>query len=102
MFCPSCHTRNRDNAKFCKGCGLSFPAEQVGIEQPQEASAQVPAPTDQAETSVATALPPTNANEGEEDSSLAPTLILSPQEMIAYHARRWQQELEQEQAHGQQ
>jgi serine/threonine protein phosphatase PrpC len=24
MFCPSCHTPNRDNAKFCKKCGLPF------------------------------------------------------------------------------
>jgi len=21
MLCPLCHTPNRDNAKFCKGCG---------------------------------------------------------------------------------
>src|SRR5207248_5207631 len=41
-------------------------------------------------------------NGGEEDISMAPTMILTPQEMIAYHARRWQHELEQEQVHGQQ
>lgn len=24
MFCPSCHTLNRENAKFCKSCGHQF------------------------------------------------------------------------------
>src|SRR5438552_3269979 len=98
MFCPTCHTQNRDNAKFCKGCGLSFPAEQGGTEQPQAAPMQAPVPTDQAETSVATAPASTHANVGEEDISMAPTIVLTPQEMMAYHARRWQHELEQEQA----
>jgi serine/threonine protein phosphatase PrpC len=32
-----------------------------------------------------------------EDISIAPTLILTPEKMIAYHTRLWQQELEQEQ-----
>src|SRR5206468_2451042 len=59
---------------------------------------QAPVPMDQAETSVAT----TPANVEGEDISLAPTMILTPQEMMAYHARRWQREMEQEQAHGQQ
>jgi serine/threonine protein phosphatase PrpC len=102
MLCPSCHTQNRDNAKFCKGCGLSFPAEQVETEQAQVAPGQAPAPTGQAEASVVAALPSTNANGGQDDISNAPTLILTPQEMTAYHARRWQQELAQEQEHSQQ
>src|SRR5947209_10234927 len=106
MFCPSCHTQNRDNARFCKSCGFSFSAEQGGTQQPQAAPVQAAAPTDQAETtSVATAPASTPANVEnveEEDVSMAPTLILTPQEMMAYHARRWQHELEQEQAHGQQ
>src|SRR5690349_9291785 len=102
MLCPSCHTQNRDNAKFCKGCGLSFPAEQVETEQAQVAPVQTPAPTGQAEASVVAALPSTNANGGQDDISNAPTLILTPQEMTAYHARRWQQELAQEQEHSQQ
>src|SRR5207245_8836881 len=32
-----------------------------------------------------------------EDISIAPTLSLTPEKMIAYHTHRWQQELEQEQ-----
>src|SRR5437764_8375871 len=101
MLCPSCHTQNRDNAKFCKSCGLSFPAEQGGTEQPQAAPVQVPAPPDQAEASVATVPASTETNAAEEDISLAPTLVLTPQEMMAYHARRWQHDMEQEQTHGQ-
>ncbi|MBE3559339.1 MAG: protein phosphatase 2C domain-containing protein [Ktedonobacteraceae bacterium] len=34
----------------------------------------------------------------EDDISLMPTQILTPEEMMKYHARRWQQELEHEQA----
>jgi len=102
MICPSCHTQNRDNARFCKSCGLSFPAQQGGTEQPQAAPVQVPASSDQAEASVVTVPASTETNATEEDISLAPTLILTPEEMMAYHARRWQHEMEQEQVQGQQ
>ncbi len=102
MLCPFCHTQNRDNAKFCKGCGRFFSEEQGGTEQSQAASVSTPVPTDQAETAIATDPASTNANVEAEDISLAPTLVLTPQEMMAYHARRWQHEHAQEQAHGQQ
>ena len=36
--------------------------------------------------------------ENVEDISLAPTQILTPQQMIAYQTRRWQHELERERA----
>lgn len=29
MLCPSCHTLNRDNARFCKGCGQPLAVETV-------------------------------------------------------------------------
>ena len=29
MLCPWCHTLNRDNAKFCKGCGQILAVETV-------------------------------------------------------------------------
>src|SRR5260370_12864553 len=36
-----------------------------------------------------------------EDISLEPTLILTPDKMMAYHSRRWQQELERDQQNAQ-
>lgn len=35
MLCPSCHTENRENARFCKGCGRPLTAAQA---QPQAES----------------------------------------------------------------
>jgi serine/threonine protein phosphatase PrpC len=111
MLCPSCHTLNRDNAKFCKGCGRSFAAEQKSIE-----TAGTPTPVDVAietssapiEASSATQVsaPASTGQENAaangsaslvEDMSMVPTQILTPAEMVAYHARRWQQEGEREQ-----
>ncbi len=110
MLCPSCHTPNRDNARFCKRCGLSFtaPGGEAGqteaAGQPQSSSPVAPvmtqeqpqpSPADQplAQTHAPMEIEP----EDVEDISLAPTQILTPQQMMAYHARRWQQELEQQQ-----
>ncbi len=122
MLCPQCHTQNRENAKFCKGCGLSFTpemlaeasAEAVKAEQAQSipstppaqeqsvpmSSAQESQATGQSATQAAVATEPeTTAASVEpvDDISRAPTQILTPQQMLAYHARRWQQELEREQ-----
>jgi serine/threonine protein phosphatase PrpC len=137
MLCPSCHTSNRDNAKFCKKCGLPFvPEIDDNILMSQEDVAAPPATPTPAESSSAPAQPPaaeqaaeaedastpqaasaseaptTNAvvdqaaspapssppseKNGEEDIALAPTQILSPEKMVAFQARRWQQEVEQE------
>jgi serine/threonine protein phosphatase PrpC len=35
MLCPLCHTQNRDNAKFCKGCGQLLAVEVVAAGQPE-------------------------------------------------------------------
>ena len=137
MHCPSCNTSNRDDAKFCKGCGRSFSVSQpadainqvptpssaaqyaptVPISMPEDAINQVPTPTmpesiqeekednqyvpAQEDMQDKTQLAP--AQEGaegsdiqaqtqpvEEDPSLVPTLILTPERMVAYHQRRWQ------------
>ena len=82
MNCPSCNTPNRDDAKFCKGCGQRFS----------------PAPTQVPEAvAVNQGQTPAQVNSsGAEDPSLAPTLILTPEQMVAFHARRWQQEAERE------
>src|SRR5581483_3656987 len=86
MVCPSCNTPNRDDAKFCKKCGYPFHNEVIEVTAaPQES--QAPAPT-QASTG------PSNAVE---DISLAPTQILTAEQMMAYHRRRWEHETEAEQ-----
>src|SRR5438067_3302072 len=82
MFCPSCNAPNRDDAKFCKKCGQPLHVEATKIPEAAVVS-QVSAPT-QEQMDV-------------EDISSAPTQIISPQQMVEYHNRRWQQELEREQ-----
>ena len=32
MLCPSCHTLNRENARFCKGCGQILAVETIVTE----------------------------------------------------------------------
>lgn len=115
MLCPSCHTENRENARFCKGCGRSLAVEQqpIGSTEPtatgtasQSQATPSAAPTTSATPAqvseqvepLATHEPATtNGNNAPvDDISLAPTQILTPQEMVAYHARRWQQEAENE------
>lgn len=71
MLCPSCYTGNRDDAKFCKGCGKPL--------QPLQAS-----------------LP--HVQQQVEDPALEPTLIISPEKMMAYHQRHWEEAMAQEAA----
>ncbi len=135
MLCPNCNTQNRDNAKFCKVCGYSFPAEDLAASSPatthpvdiQNAPAiQETTPASTASINEVTPASPSSINEvapqevvsqevpaievvaqpeavgatqpaqnttlPEDDISLAPTQILSPQEMMTFQARRWQQE----------
>jgi serine/threonine protein phosphatase PrpC len=146
MLCPLCHTPNRDNAKFCKGCGrillmenaadqsgAALPTDSAIVEAPMEANAeQTPgeAPVSPSAQTTSAAQEPTNTNDmivpasssisprpqtlpakadaqadrptaQADDPSLAPTQILLPDKMIAYQAKRWQEELEREQREGQ-
>ncbi len=121
MLCPICHTLNRDNAKFCKGCGQTLavetvaadpavpvssvvegqPTEQVGApsvstSQPllvdtQNQAPDLPNSTPATETARETEQKPTLQPE---DPSKIPTQILTQQEMLAFHSRRWRQEIE--------
>ncbi|WP_069805925.1 protein phosphatase 2C domain-containing protein [Thermogemmatispora onikobensis] len=85
MICPVCSTPNRDDAKFCKSCGRSLPREAPASES-SAVSEQSIRQSQEAER--------TAASQGPEDPSLAPTLILTPERMMAYHSQRWQRELE--------
>src|SRR6266496_1216456 len=79
MICPSCDTPNRDDAKFCKKCGHSFRTE----------AAKAPEVAQVSSNATSTSTPENDA----EDISLAPTQIISPQQMMAFHATRWQQDV---------
>ena len=126
MLCPVCNTPNRENAKFCKNCrsplteGPSLADAQVAavgqITQPGPFTGDAPTqsasesqqaqpidmlqtaehPAADAQSSLVNQHSPEILSEVD-DISYAPTQILSPQEMMAYQARRWQQEREKEQ-----
>jgi serine/threonine protein phosphatase PrpC len=102
MICPSCNAPNRDDAKFCKRCGQSLHLQQAptseavisdqvptGTASKQESGESVSAPQDEVEEQE----PEYILGEEADDLNLEPTLILTPDKMIAYHSRRWQQEL---------
>ncbi len=106
MLCPVCHTSNRDNAKFCKGCGRLLQVDLASVDQAVASTdaveTTVPSTNTEAQPTPA-AEPPASPSQSREESpaqpagsaedpSYAPTQILSQQQMLAYHNRRWQQE----------
>ena len=119
MICPLCHTQNRDDAKFCKGCGQplraepapsaneavmadAVPASPASVQgstelAPTQTNPEIPVPAQ-----AGSARPPEAqaTNNNVEDISTAPTLILTPEKMMAFHNRRWQQEAEEQQEGG--
>jgi serine/threonine protein phosphatase PrpC len=85
MICPVCSTPNRDDAKFCKSCGRSLPRETPAGESSTASEQPIGQPQGAERTTT---------SQEPEDPSLAPTLILTPERMMAYHSQRWQRELE--------
>lgn len=79
MICPVCNATNRDDAKFCKKCGHSLHVESSAPVEAAVANQNATAET-------------------EEDISLAPTQIISSEQMMKMQARHWQREEEQNQA----
>src|SRR5205085_11791704 len=112
MYCPTCNTPNRDDAKFCKTCGHPLHANvgaQALVSTPDEAE-EAPVGADLSRLSprapqrseaerVSMLRPPapgeTNAEEIE-DISGAPTESRSPERMAGLHHRIWQQDQESE------
>jgi serine/threonine protein phosphatase PrpC len=102
MLCPLCHTLNRDNAKFCKGCGQILAVETVAGGQATQSvetlQGAMPSSPTQPSDAYGSAQP---AGAGQQpvldpnDPDLAPTEIMTPQQMAEFQARRWQRELEQ-------
>ncbi len=102
MICPSCSSPNRDDAKFCKSCGYPFHSQSMPTAE-EALSNQFPsAPTSTQEDEAPLFVqekteeqePEYTLTEEADDLSLEPTLILTPEKMIAYQNRRWQQQLE--------
>src|SRR6266851_8726348 len=102
MFCPSCNAPNREDAKFCKSCGHILRVEPA--QAPEQVSTPAPAPAWPASPApaftegtppVATSAPAASEGQqpstGSEDPALAPTLILSPEKVLAYRSRFWTQ-----------
>jgi len=82
MICPMCTATNRNDAKFCKKCGHA-----LHVEEPAPVEAAV------AKQDAAAGVQSAGA---EEDISLAPTQIISPEQMLKLQERHWQREAEQD------
>ncbi|HVB22845.1 MAG TPA: protein phosphatase 2C domain-containing protein [Ktedonobacteraceae bacterium] len=86
MVCPSCNTSNRDDAKFCKKCGHPFHTDSGAVIEVTAVPGASQAP---ASAQPSTGSGPSNVAD---DISLAPTQILTAEQMMAYHRRRWERE----------
>src|ERR1700730_6517405 len=89
MICPSCDTANRDDAKVCKVCVRSLATATVATSAQHAPAEAAPASATEPEADAFQHVPPAFAEESEEDISQDPTLIISPEKMMAYHQRIW-------------
>jgi serine/threonine protein phosphatase PrpC len=105
MLCPSCHTENRDNARFCKKCGLplndeqsaqALPEQTAGTTSPEAPTQLTPpsSPSVSTETVEQQTGPApeqgSNGNNTIDDISQAPTQLLTPERMMEYHRQKWE------------
>src|SRR5262249_9095803 len=95
----------REDAKFCKSCGQSLHSKQTAAPEQVSASAPAepvvpvsPAPASEEGVQPAATNAPSQPEQGleqpafeYEDPALAPTLILSPEKVLARHSRSWNQ-----------
>lgn len=91
MICPTCNTANRDDAKFCKVCGRSLATATVAAPTGHAPAGVAPASASEPAADAIQPIPP--AEVSEEDISQEPTLIISPEKMIAYHQRLWRDDV---------
>jgi serine/threonine protein phosphatase PrpC len=94
MICPTCNTANRDDAKFCKVCGRSLATATVAASTGHVPAGAGPTSPIEPGSDAIQHIPQTPAEAREEDISQEPTLIISPEKMIAYHQRLWQDAVE--------
>ena len=89
MICPTCNTENRDDAKFCKVCGRSLATATVAASAQHALAEAAPASAPELAADAFPHIPQTPIEEREEDISQEPTLIISPEKMMAFHQRHW-------------
>jgi serine/threonine protein phosphatase PrpC len=101
MLCPTCNAPNRDDAKFCKSCGQPLHVQPMPDSEVASSDHIPNAPTSTEENvssnvqqMVEEQKPQSTHSEASGDISLEPTLILTPEKMIAYQSKRWQEQLE--------
>ena len=94
MICPTCNTANRDDAKFCKVCGRSLATATVAASTGYAPAGAAPASATEPAANAIQHILPAPAEAREEDISQEPTLIISPEKMIAYHQRIWRDGIE--------
>src|SRR5712691_4012796 len=89
MICPTCNTENRDDAKFCKVCGRSLVTATVAASAQHAPAEAAPVSAPEPVADAFQHIPQTPIEAREEDISQEPTLIISPEKMMAFHQRAW-------------